>query len=201
MARSPEYGQVKTRLAAGIGDDAALAVYRQLLEITLHTAADSRLAPVELHIDGDLTHPFVQALVITTGVNLVAQQGGDLGERMYLALRQVLDHHNSALIIGSDCPAMGTAYLENALQRLANGTEVVIGPSEDGGYVLIGGKRADERWFHAIDWGSDSVMQQTRTALQNAGMHYTELDMLWDVDYPEDYKRWQDVCQVTVNQP
>ncbi len=201
MARAPEYGQVKTRLAAGMGKDAALAAYQQLLETTLHTATGSHLAPVELHLDGDMTHPLVQELAAHTGVKLVAQQGDDLGQRMYLALDRALRNFNSALVIGSDCPVMDTTYLENALQTLASGSDVVIGPSEDGGYVLIGGNRADERIFRDISWGSDSVMQQTRATLGRAGIRYAELDTLWDVDHPEDYKRWQDVCRIAANQP
>lgn len=198
MARAPEHGRVKTRLAAGIGKDAALAIYRQLLETTLHTATGSNLAPVELHLDGDMAHPLVQRLAAHTGVNLVMQQEGDLGQRMYLALERALRTFSNALIIGSDCPVMDTAYLENALQTLADGADLVIGPSEDGGYVLIGGCRVDECVFRDINWGSDSVMRQTRTALARAGICYKELGTLWDVDNPEDYKRWQEVCQIPV---
>lgn len=199
MARAPEHGRVKTRLAAGIGHDAALVAYRHLLETTLHTATGGNLAPVELHLDGDMAHPLVQRLAAHPGVNLVIQQRGDLGQRMYLALARALRTFSNALIIGSDCPVMDTAYLETALQTLAGGTDLVIGPGEDGGYVLIGGNRADECIFSDINWGSDSVMRQTRKALARAGICYKELDTLWDVDTLEDYKRWQGVCQISVN--
>lgn len=198
MARAPEHGRVKTRLATGIGKDAALAVHRELLETTLYTATGSHLAPVELHLDGDMTHPLVQRLAADTGVNLVMQQEGDLGQRMYLALDHALRTFRNALIIGSDCPVMDTAYLETALQTLASGADLVIGPSEDGGYVLIGGNRADESVFRDINWGSDNVMRQTRAALARTGICYKELGTLWDVDNPEDYTRWQAVCQIPV---
>ena len=196
MARAPEYGRVKSRLAAGIGKKAALAAYRQMLEKTLRTVTDSKLAPAELHIDGDMAHPHVQELMVDTGAKLVAQQGSDLGERMYLALDRALINHNCALIIGSDCPVMEGDYLENALKSLANGADLVIGPSEDGGYVLIGGTKADKRLFSKIRWGSGSVMQQTRAVILNTGMRCAELDTLWDVDCPEDYKRWQGVLRI-----
>jgi rSAM/selenodomain-associated transferase 1 len=196
FARTPEYGRVKTRLAAGIGKDAALAVYRQLLEHTVRMAADSQLAPIELHIDGDMTHPFVQAMATQTGAKLVAQQGDDLGERMYRALDRALQERSTALVIGADCPAMDATYLECALQRLAGGAEVVVGPSEDGGYVLIGTTRADERVFRHISWGCDSVMQQTRGALTGAEITFSELGVLWDIDHPQDFSRWQQLSRV-----
>ncbi len=190
FARAPVRGQVKTRLAAGVGNDTALAVYRQLLERTLVMAAGSRLAPVELHVDGDPGHPFIEHVAHQSGATIVAQQGGDLGRRMYLALKGVLQQRSSALVIGSDCPVMGTSYLDRALRQLECGTEVVVGPSEDGGYVLIGANRADERLFHNIRWSCDSVMQQTRNALHSADIEFAELETLWDIDHPEDYQRW-----------
>lgn len=195
FARAPERGRVKTRLAAGIGADAALDVYCQLLEQTLRTVVTSQLAPIELHIDGDTQHPFVRSIANRADALIIAQQGSDLGERMYLALDKALQKYDRALVIGTDCPVMNEAYLENALHRLAEGKEVVVGPSEDGGYVLIGATRADKRVFNNINWGGNSVMQQTRDALCDAGIDFDELDVLWDVDHPEDYRRWQTVSQ------
>ena len=197
FARAPEHGRVKTRLAAGIGADAALVVYRQLLEHTLQTVAGSQLAPFELHIEGDMAHPFVQHIAAQTGAKLVMQEGDDLGERMYRALDQALQHCETALVIGTDCPVMDAAYLEHALRQLAGSTGVVLGPSEDGGYVLIGTSQADKRVFRPISWGCDSVMQQTRTALGAAGINFSELDVLWDIDYAEDFRRWQRVSRMS----
>lgn len=191
FARSPELGKVKTRLATGIGADAALAAYQELLEKTVLMAAGCQLAPIELHITGDPQHPLISRLVERSRATVVVQQGVDLGERMFHALHHALQHSRSALIIGTDCPEMSAAYLESALQHLAQGREVVIGPSEDGGYVLIGATRSDARVFHNIRWGSNSVMQQTREALYNAEIRFEELDVLWDVDHPDDYWRWK----------
>jgi len=191
FARAPEHGRVKTRLAAGIGSDAALAVYQQLLKQTLRTVASSQLAPVELHIEGDIEHPFVRSVAKCADATIIAQQGADLGERMYRALGRALEQYDSVLIIGTDCPVMDAAYLGSALQQLANDAEVVVGPSEDGGYVLIGATCADQRVFSNINWGSARVMQQTRDALVEADICYGELDVLWDVDHADDYWRWQ----------
>ncbi len=191
FARAPEYGRVKTRLAAGIGAKQALSAYETLLEQTVQTAAGCRLAPVELHIDGNPQHPVLRQLAQHYGATLVTQKGADLGERMYHALDRVLQRYKHAIIIGTDCPAMDARYLERAIRQLAQGSDVVIGPSEDGGYVLIGATLSDKRIFHKISWGSEHVMQQTRDALYHANLHFDELDTLWDVDHPEDYRRWQ----------
>jgi len=191
FARAPEHGRVKTRLAAGIGTDAALAVYRQLLEQTLETVVASQLAPIELHIEGDMANPFVRSIAERADAVIIAQQGADLGERMYRALDGALRHRDSVLVIGTDCPVMDATYLGRAFKQLASDAEVVVGPSEDGGYVLIGATRADERVFQNINWGSDSVMQQTRDALSSVGICFSELDVLWDVDHADDYRRWQ----------
>jgi len=196
FARAPEHGRVKTRLAAGIGADAALAVYRQLLEQTLLTVSVSQLAPIELHIAGDVEHPFVQSIARRAGAALIAQQGDDLGERMHQAIDGVLQRCDRVLLIGTDCPVIDEAYLERAFQHLASEAEIVVGPSEDGGYVLIGATRADARLFHHISWGSDKVMQQTREALGKTDLRFSELEVLWDVDHPDDYQRWQTVSRI-----
>ncbi|VAW79734.1 Glycosyltransferase [hydrothermal vent metagenome] len=191
FARAPEYGKVKTRLAAGVGADAALEAYRSLLEQTVLTAADSQLAPIELYVEGNLQDPLIEHLAQYANATVMSQQGDDLGARMYHALQGVLQHSSRALIIGTDCPLMNGAYLESALQCLTPDCEVAIGPSEDGGYVLIGATMADKRIFRNITWGSNSVMQQTRDALYHANIRFDELDVLWDVDLPEDYWRWK----------
>lgn len=191
FARAPQRGKVKTRLAAGIGDEAALAVYRRLLRHTLETLADSRLAPVEMHVAGSLAHPDIRALAMQTRAGLVAQRGADLGERMHYAIDRALQTRERVLLVGSDCPVLDKTYLKEAFQRLAGGSDVVIGPGEDGGYVLIGATRIDPRIFRDILWGSDTVMAETRRTLQRANMNFHELDTLWDIDRPEDYRRWQ----------
>ena len=200
FARAPVRGRVKTRLATGLGEDAALAIYRQLLSDTVERVARARLTPLELHIDDDPAHPEIVALARHCDA-LRRQSGEDLGERMYRALRNALQRYRSAVLIGSDCPLMDADYLEQALRCLERGTRAVFGPGEDGGYVLVGARRVDRRMFSNIAWGCDSVMRQTRDALHRAAIEFEELEPLWDVDHPEDFHRWAalrpDVRQLT----
>lgn len=117
------------------------------------------------------------------------QEGADLGARMHSALEKTLLHCRVAIIIGTDCLVMNTAYLHAALHELNSGRDMVLGPSDDGGYVLIGARRIDAAIFNNINWGNDSVLKQTRAAIRTLGWSWSELDTLWDVDRPQDLDR------------
>ena len=198
FARAPVPGQVKTRLAAGVGMQQATALYERLLRATVATARATRLAPVELHVAGDSRHPVLDELT-RDAVRLVTQRGADLGERMFNALRDSLHSADFAVLIGSDCPAMTGDYLAQACERLYTGNDVVLGPAEDGGYVLIGASRCDAGLFTDMPWSTDRVMQETRQRLQLLGRQYTELETLWDLDNAEDLARWQAEEQPAIN--
>jgi rSAM/selenodomain-associated transferase 1 len=191
FAKPPVAGEVKTRLAAHIGTQAAAALYEQLLRDTVSLAVRARLAPVELHVASQPCHPLFVSLADTHQVEIRRQEGADLGRRMCYAIQTVLKTGDLALLIGTDCPAMSASYLRQACQRLEAGSAVVLGPAEDGGYVLIGARHCDERLFTDIPWSSDRVLQLTRARLQALSLPYTELDTLWDLDRPEDLSRWQ----------
>jgi len=191
FARAPVAGEVKTRLAAHIGKQAAASVYRQLLCATLDMASASGLAPLELHVASQPGHPLFQSLADRWPLEIRLQQGVDLGQRMYCALQSALRESAFAVLIGTDCPAMNAAYLQRACQPLDDGSAVVLGPADDGGYVLIGVRSCDERLFRDVPWGSNRVLQLTRERLQALQLQYTELDSLWDLDRPEDLRRWR----------
>lgn len=198
FARAPVPGQVKSRLAAGVGMHQAAALYEQLLRATVATARAARLAPVELYVAGDSKH-LVLGELARDAVRLVAQRGNDLGERMFNALHDSLRSADFAVLIGSDCPAMTEDYLAQACERLCAGNEVVLGPAEDGGYVLIGTSCSDADLFTDMPWGTDRVMQETRQRLQLLGRHCTELETLWDLDTAEDLARWQAEARSAAN--
>jgi len=118
------------------------------------------------------------------------QQGIDLGERMYNAATDALQIFEKILLIGSDCPVMQVRYLEQAIVGLQQ-HDAVIGPAEDGGYVLLGLKKASRALFEEIDWGSEQVLQQTYCKLTDLQWSWTELETLWDLDRPQDYECYQ----------
>lgn len=114
------------------------------------------------------------------------------------AIQQSLDSSAFALLIGCDCPVLGLDDLRAASNALEGGFDCVLGPAEDGGYVLIGLRRPAPEIFANIDWGTDRVYQQTSSRLTELGINYFELPMRWDVDRPSDLKRYYDLP--TINQ-
>lgn len=191
FARAPVAGAVKTRLAAHIGAQAAAQLYRELVQGTLDMALAARLAPVHLFVTPDTDHPFIQSLAQRLPLSVHCQQGADLGERMHHALQDALSDSAYALLIGTDCPVMTGAYLEQALRGLQDGSELVIGPAEDGGYLLIGARRCCAELFEAVPWGSAGVLQATRDRARALRLRYAELGVLWDIDTPADLERWR----------
>jgi rSAM/selenodomain-associated transferase 1 len=194
FTRAPEPGRVKTRLAAQLGTEAALRLHQQLLRRTLDVALEARLSPVALYVT-DTRHPFILSLLARRPLTARRQRGADLGERMHAALQQTLSGSAFALLIGTDCPVMTAGYLEQALRKLQDGMDLVIGPAEDGGYVLIGVRRCCPALFEAIPWGTAGVLQATRERAQALRLRYAELGVLWDIDTPADLERWRAQCR------
>lgn len=188
FAKAPVAGAVKTRLAPALGPEGAARLQARLVRRTVARVSACGLAPFELHVAPDGRHPLFRSLA-GTGVTLVAQQGRDLGGRMHAALAAALGSAEFAILIGTDCPALDRAYLALACDALAQGHPAVLGPAEDGGYVLIGLRRPAPTLFAGIDWGGPQVLAQTRRRLADLGWAAVELPTLWDLDRPADLQR------------
>jgi len=188
FARVPVLGQVKTRLAARVGDVRALELHRRMLAHSLSVAHDSGRA-VELCIAGADAEGECAALAQRHGALLTAQVGRDLGMRMRGALERALSGGDPAVLVGCDCPALTVGDVEAAFAALAT-HDAVFSPTEDGGYVLVGIRRALAGLFEGPLWGTPQVMEQTRARLAAAGARWCELRTLWDVDRVEDLERW-----------
>jgi rSAM/selenodomain-associated transferase 1 len=190
FAKAPTPGRVKTRLVPAMGESAAAELHRQLAERTLCTARAAGLGEVELWCAPGTSDAFFAACAKQHGVGLRAQGEGDLGMRMARALELALAEGSAGLLIGSDCAALTPEYLREAAAVLDSGYDAVIGPAEDGGYVLIGLARSPAApLFEDIAWGAATVMQETRTRLTRLDWRWRELATLWDVDRPEDLLR------------
>ncbi len=193
FAKAPLPGLVKTRLGATIGNDAAAAVYRDLVLRTLGVAAAARRAgvvrEVELWVAPEAPPGPLAKWGEQLGIPLRSQHGAGLGERMRNALQSSLGAGHAALLIGTDVPGVDVAYFARAAAALQC-NDVVVGPAEDGGYVLIGLAR-DIDAFDGVCWSTPEVMTQTRAKLAAAGARWSELPMLWDLDTHEDLARWQ----------
>lgn len=191
FAREPRLGQVKSRLAGEIGPQQALAVYRAMLARLGELLNRGKLAEWDLWVTSNPSHEDFLSLCNKT--NIYLQDGRDLGARMEFAIRQTLleSKVENVILIGTDCPALTEDYLEQALLALESGVDVVLGPAEDGGYVLVGMGRPLPAVFEDIPWGSGQVMHRTLEALRVNDLSCRLLDTLWDVDRPEDLSRLQ----------
>ena len=189
FAKAPRPGAVKTRLAPLLGDEGAARLHERLVHHALETANAAAVGPVELWAAPDTGDAFFAACARRHGVTLRDQGPGDLGERMARAIGSAVAQ-GGMVVIGSDCPALHADDLRDAAGALAT-HDVVLGPAEDGGYVLVGAARAVPPIFEGIEWGAATVLARTRERLSSAGVAWHELRTLWDVDRPEDYARLQ----------
>ncbi len=181
FGRQPVAGRVKTRLAAGLGEEAAAGVYRVLLEHTLRCALASG-ARVTLSV----AEPPSEGWTPFPGVRPEVQCSGDLGRRMLEAFRRAFARGASAVVlVGSDCPGLETAHLLEALDRL-EGHPVVLGPAADGGYWLVGQRPPGVDCFAGVPWSSGDTLRATRERLRGLGVPWAELEVLRDVDTLED---------------
>jgi len=186
LAKAPIPGQVKTRLMPALGAEGACRLHERLVRHTLDIAL-TVISPqrITLWTALDHGHPLFQELAEKQGIRLRAQPEGGLGERMIHALEAM---EAPGLLIGSDCPALTPALLKRCQASLMNADAVFL-PVEDGGYALVGLRRADRRLFAAIDWGTNRVMSQTRERVAMLGWRLACPARLWDVDRPEDLDR------------
>lgn len=191
FAKAPVAGRVKTRLAAAYGRRGAARRYRQLLRHTLATVAQARVAPLELWAAPGRAHPWLAARAREQGMPLRVQVRGNLGQRMHRALQWTLRTAPFAALIGGDCAALTPWQLQGAFDRLAEGADVVVGPAEDGGYVLVGLRRPQPMLFQALPWGGSQVMAETRKRLRRLGLNWVELPLSFDIDRPADLVRLQ----------
>lgn len=174
FTRTPVLGAVKRRLALAIGEEAALDCHRKLLDTAVEAVMPFES---EIWIAGDSTD-----LSWTRGLPVRRQGVGDLGIRMLAAFTDGVK-----VLVGSDIPAMSTNYIEGAYALLED-HDVVVGPTEDGGYCLLAMHKPHKSLFNGIAWGSSSVLASTLARAENLNVGFCE--MQWDVDVEEDYRRW-----------
>jgi uncharacterized protein len=189
FSRDPSPGRVKTRLQPKLGAWGAARLQRRLSMRAMRTAKAADCGEVELHATPRHRSAFFTYCGKILGVALEPQRGADLGERMYRALKQALRRHRVVILIGSDCPALSPQDLRHAVRLLRGACDVVLAPTLDGGYALIGARRVSRALFMGIEWGSARVFGETRQRLERCGYRWRVLRTVWDVDRPEDLER------------
>lgn len=186
FARLPARGRVKTRLAAGIGDAAALAFHRAALARTLRAVARGPWR-VELCVTPDAAARVRRPWNLPAGAALVPQGRGDLGARMGRALRR---RRGKALLVGCDIPEMASVHLR-ACFALLGAHDVVFGPATDGGFWAVGVRRGGllGAAFARVRWSGPHALADCRANIRHRA---TALGpVLRDVDSRADYIAWR----------
>ena len=177
-------GKVKTRLAAGVGEEQALEIYRQLLDKTYLALRDISVSITTYFSE------FIPDNPIHSAENKLVQLGQDLGERMKNAFAENFELGiEKVVLIGTDCPSLEGIHLSQAFEALDQ-SDLVLGPARDGGYYMIGMKRRADFLFEGITWSTELVLSQTLALAAEQGLQTSLLPVLEDIDTLEDWERY-----------
>ncbi len=188
LSRSPVPGRVKTHLIPELGGAGAAALQIWLTRRIVATAIAARIGPITLWCEPDASHPSFRDITKSGLVALSNQPDGDLGLRITAALTGVADR-DGALVVGTDSPMLACNHLRHAAQRLRTGDDAVMYPAEDGGYVLFALRRVQAALFTDIAWSTRIVADQTRKRFEQLRWRWSEPEVLWGVEHPEDWQR------------
>ena len=182
LTRNPELGKCKSRLAAKVGDQAALEIYNFLLDKTVSFTKDLKVEKWVYYSETIWMDDIWDNKVYKKKL----QVGNDLGERMMNAFDEgFMAGFENIIIIGSDMFHLDQTDLEAAFSKLMD-HDFVLGPAEDGGYYLLGMKSLKKELFQNKEWGTNTVLADTLSDIKDE--KFVLLDEKNDVDYYEDIK-------------
>lgn len=189
FSKPPIPGKTKSRLAQVIGDANAANLAKSMLQDICQTMSLAKEAEVQIWHPPEY-HANSFDGIISSDFSFFKQQGKDLGERMSNTFKKLLDSNmnHKVLIIGSDCITHTIENIEEVFSIL-NQTDVVMQPSDDGGYVLIGQSRWIPKIFNHVDWGSDKVFAQTMSQIKKHNINFKELQKSFDIDNAGDLNK------------
>jgi uncharacterized protein len=191
FARFPEPGKVKTRLIPSLGAEGAAREHRLMVEHALTQARAWRvLSGGRLCLAASGGSRWAWRAWLGNDFEFAAQSGEDLGERMHRAADRARRRGaQSVVIVGSDIPGLKPQHMRDAFKLLRK-KDLVLGPASDGGYYLVGWKRAAPELFAGVAWGTGRARAQTKTNARRLRWSTAELALLPDVDSPRDLKHW-----------
>ena len=188
FAKVPVPGKVKTRLFPCLSPEEASRLYQAFVWDAVAKAAqlrDRRGVVVSIAAYPSSNDPFFHQLRQEYGLELSDQEGDDLGERMGCAVKGLLARGSERVVlIGSDSPTLPTRFLDLAFDLLGS-SPVVLGPSFDGGYYLVGLSRWIPEIFEDIPWSTGVVLERTLQKIRELGLGCEILPAWHDVDDPE----------------
>lgn len=193
FCKAPVPGEVNTRLIPALGPASATKLHEAMAQRVVNlclTPQITKHANVELWCSPTVEHEFYDQF--NGRFNRHLQIGDDLGQRMANAFDAT---RYPAILTGTDCANLDSAYLLQAIAQLAN-HDAVIGPAEDGGYGLIGLRHPMPQVFQDMPWGTETVCAQTCRVLNHQTrndlqINWALLPLLWDVDRMEDVERYR----------
>ncbi len=191
FSKEPVKGKVKTRLIPDLGEEGAFELYQKLLAKTLTTSSAYLDASTEttgqVWLVKGATVAFKHQIEKDYALSCYVQQGPGLGESLTHAFEESSKSFFKIVVIGGDCVSIDQPYLAQAFECL-DAHEAVIGPAEDGGFVLLGLRSNLEyaNIFKGIPWGGPEVCQCLEVNLREEGVGYDRLSQRWDIDEPED---------------
>ncbi len=193
FCKPPLPGRVKTRLIGALSARQAAEIHEACVKDTIAMVNALPGAQRWLYVASRRAAAQRMAAHIRMGTKwkVVTQRGADLGERMRNAIEEQLRAGaEKVVIVGTDSPWMGRERIARALQLLDK-TDVVLGPSEDGGYYLVAARQVVSKMFSRIHWGTVEVRPKTLRALRATRTSFRLLKRDFDLDRPVDLRRVQ----------
>jgi len=186
FARDPIVGQVKTRLNPILDPQAVCDLYTCFLSDSLDKICAVKSVDRFVGVYPSNLSGYFERLDPALSIKVFIQNGKNLGERMLNAFfARFREGYGQVVIIGSDSPSLPLTYI---MQAFSSERDVVIGPSADGGYYLIGMRGKLVNLFDSIAWGEDTVLEATRHKLEESGVSFELLPVWYDVDRSDDLK-------------
>ena len=189
FAKPPVKGKVKTRLIPELGESVATDIYRYCLDYTIGLVRQSG-------IDYQLWLSEESQDSIFRDQPYSLQQGTDLGSRMLSAIKSRLEQNanedSGVILIGSDCLDLTATHLQQAIDALRN-HDLVLLPTFDGGYALIGCRRVDAELFANVDWGQKRVLQKTLENAKFLNYRVSLLETVRDIDRLQDVNNYAEL--------
>src|SRR5262249_15135226 len=193
MAKAPREGEVKTRLLGAISPEEARRLYVAFLSDTfalMEEVVEERenLTVALCYTPEGEEEAFEE--VEREGSLMILQRGENLGERLTACFADLFAlGFESVVVIGADSPTLPGEYVFDAFECFEADDDVVVGPTEDGGYYLVGMRKLHERIFEDIPWGGARALDATMARAREAGLNLVLLPEWRDVDTPEDFER------------
>lgn len=186
FVKNARRGHVKTRLASSLGEEKALAIYLALCERVRNVCYGFSGICYVYYSESIPSEPDLWE--DSFFIKRTQRPLNDLGLRMKAVFKELLAVHTSVILIGTDIPHLSAELLEESI-LLSKDTDVIIGPSDDGGYYLIGMKKPNDYLFENMTWSVDNVLSETIHRIFKNNRTYHLLTTLPDIDTVEDWEK------------